>query len=233
MIVECEQCSKRFKLNPNLIKGQSARVRCSSCSHVFRVARPEPPDVIEIAAASPDAESPHPARQARPKRLLIFLIPLLLVVCGIALWLYLPWPLQPKPVPKRPGIEMLHLVSTSANFIDNSHDGQLFYIQGRVRNEFPEPRHWIRMRAKLLYADGRTARQLDFYAGNPLSKEQLQSMPLQELIGLIQRRPTLETGPSRIAPQQEISFTVPFGDLPELTKLSDYSVEILGSQPAS
>jgi hypothetical protein len=187
---------------------------------------------MEMAAASPEWESPRPTRQASRKRLLIFLIPLILILGGIALWLYPPWPLSPKPAPALSGIEQLHLVETSASFIDNQHSGQLFYIQGRVRNEFPEPRRWIQLRAKLLYTDGRTAQQLDFYAGHPLSKKQLQSLPLHELIELIQRRPSAEKRPLLIAAQEEIVFTVPFGDLPELTKLSDYSVEILASQPS-
>ncbi len=231
MIVQCDQCKKKFKLDPGLIRGPSVRVRCSNCQHVFRVARPKPPDVMEIAAASPDREMPRPPRQASRRKLLIFLIPLFLILGGVALWLYPPWPLRPKPAPALSGIEQLHLVETSASFIDNQHSGQLFYIQGRVRNEFPEPRRWIQLRAKLLYTDGRTARQLDFYAGQPLSKKQLKSLPLQDLIDLIQRPPTSEKGPPLIAAQEEILFTVPFGDLPELTKLSDYSVEILASQP--
>jgi len=232
MIVQCGQCNKRFKLNPDVIKGASARVRCSNCQHVFRVARPEPVDIMEMAAVSLEGESRRPTRQAPRRRLLIFLIPVLLILGGIAVWLYLPRPLRPKPAHTRADIEQLHLVATSASFIDNRHNGQLFYIQGRVRNEFSEPRRWIRLRAKLLYTDGRIARELDFYAGNPLSKEQLQSMPLEDLIALIQQRPDADKGPSLIAAQEEVSFTVPFGDLPELTKLSDYSVEILESQPS-
>jgi hypothetical protein len=155
---------------------------------------------------------------------------LLLVLGGIASWLYLPRPSPPKPTATQTSIEQLHLVGTSASFIDNQHHGQLFYIQGRVRNEFTQPRRWIQLRAKLLYTDGRTARQLDFYAGNPLTKEQLQSMPLEDLIGLIQQRPATGEGSKLIAAQEEVSFTVPFGDLPELSKLGDYSVEILASQ---
>lgn len=187
---------------------------------------------MEMAVAPPDLERGRPTRQTSRSRLPIFLIPLLLILGGIALWLYLPL-LLPQEAPRlQTGIEQLHLVGTSANFIDNQHNGQLFYIQGRVRNDFSEPRSWIRLRAKLLYTDGRTARQLDFYAGNPLSKEQLQSMPLQDLIGLIVRPPTAEKGARSIAAQAEVSFTVPFGDLPELTKLSDYSVEILASKPS-
>lgn len=187
---------------------------------------------MEMAAAPLEAESKRPARQAPRSRLLVVLIPLILILGGIALWRYLPWPIRSKPAPTLTGIEQLHLVATSANFIDNQHDGQLFYIQGSVRNDFTEPRRLIRLRAKLLFTDGSTARQLEFYAGNPLSKEQLQSMPLKVLVGLIQRPPITKEGARSIAAQEEVSFTVPFGDLPELTKLSDYSVEILASQPS-
>jgi hypothetical protein len=165
---------------------------------------------------------------------MFLLIPLLLIVIagGIALWLYSPWTVGPKFRQKTSGIEQLHLVETSGYFVENQQAGQLFVIQGRVKNEFSNPRRWIHLRAKLYTTDGQTARQLDFYAGNTLSNQQLKSMPLKQLIQLIQRPPAEKEHVETIAAQQEVSFTVPFGNLPELTKLSDYSVEILASQPA-
>lgn len=232
MIVQCEQCNKKFRLNPDLIKAPTVRVRCSNCQHVFQVSRPEPVDVMEAALAPQEMETPPPSGRGSSRRLLILLIPLLLIAGGIALWLYVPLPFKPKPVQKTIGIEQLHLVETRGYFVDNQTAGQLFVIQGRVRNEFSQPRRWIHLRAKLYTTDGQTARQLDFYAGNILSAQQLQSMPLKELLALIQRPPTTKEQGQIIAAQEEISFTVPFGDLPELTKLSDYSVEILASQPA-
>jgi hypothetical protein len=57
-------------------------------------------------------------------------------------------------------------------------------------------------------------------------------MPLKDLVGLIQRRPDAQEKRKIVAAQEEVSFAVPFGNLPDLTKLSDYSVEILASQPA-
>ena len=117
-------------------------------------------------------------------------------------------------------------------FIENEKAGQLFIIEGRVRNDFPGPRHWIHLRAKLYTDDGHIAQQLDFYAGNSLSDQQLRSLPLTELHNLIQRRPAAGEGDSIIAAQEEVSFAVPFGNLPELSNLSDYSVEILASQPS-
>jgi predicted Zn finger-like uncharacterized protein len=233
MIVQCEQCNKKFKLNPDLINRSVVRVRCSSCKHVFSVSRPEKVDVMEAALASPEVKSPPPSsRKPSSRRLLLFLIPLLLIAGSIALWLYVPWPLKPKPVEKSTGIEQLHLVETRGYFVENENAGQLFVIQGRVRNEFSKPRRWIHLRAKIYTSDGETARQLDFYAGNILSAQQLQSMTLDKLVTFVQSRPATKDQAQVIGSRQEISFTVPFGDLPELTRLSDYSVEILASQPA-
>jgi predicted Zn finger-like uncharacterized protein len=236
MIVQCEQCNKQFKLNPDLITRPAVRVRCSNCKHVFRVSRPEKPekiDVMKAALASPEVKSPPPSRRKTSSiRFLLLLIPLLLIAGSIALWLYLPWPLKPKPVEKSTGIEQLHLVETRGYFVENQKAGQLFVIQGKVRNEFSKPRRWIHLRAKIYTSDGETARQLDFYAGNILSNQQLQNMTLDNLLAFVQSQPTTDDQAQVIGSRQEVSFTVPFGDLPEVTQLSDYSVEILASQPA-
>lgn len=232
MIVQCEQCDKKFKLNPDIIKPSGVKVRCSNCQHVFKVSPPKPVEVMEAPLVSQEMESPPPTRRRSSRRLLIFLIPLLLVAGGVALWQYLPWPFPSKPVTSSAGVEQLHLMETRGYFVDNQRAGQLFVIQGRVRNEFAKPRRSIHLRAKLYTSDGETALQLDFYAGNVLSDKQLRSMSLGDLLGLIQHPPTAQQRERVIAVQEEVSFTVPFGDLPELTKLSDYSVEILASQPA-
>jgi predicted Zn finger-like uncharacterized protein len=233
MIVQCEQCHKKFKLNPNLINRSVVKVRCSSCKHVFTVSRPEKLDVMEAALVPQEVKGPPPTRRkASNRRLLLFLIPLLLIAGSIALWLYVPWPFKPKPVEKSTGIEQPSLVETRGYFVENQKAGQLFVIQGRVRNESPKPLRWIHLRAKIYTSDGQTARQLDFYAGNILSNQQLQSMPLEKLLAYVQSKPATKDEAQQIGSRQEVSFTVPFGDLPELTQLSDYSVEILASQPA-
>lgn len=232
MIVQCEKCDKKFKLNPDLIKRPGVRVRCSSCQHIFRVSPPEPVEVEEVPLVSEEMQGPPPGRRPTSRRLLIFLILLLVAAGGVAAWIYLPWTSRSKPVTTSTGIEQLHLLETRGYFVDNQRDGQLFVIQGRVRNEFAKPRRSIHLRAKLYTSDGETARQLDFYAGNALSDKQLRSMSLGDLLRLIQRPPIAQQRERVIAVQEEVSFTIPFGDLPELTKLSDYSVEILASQPA-
>lgn len=219
-------------MDPALIKSPTTRVRCSQCQHVFTVELPDKPDISDLEGVAHPVEEPPPPRRRFQTRSLILLTLLLVVGIGIALWLYLPWPLKLESVPGGTTIELFHLVETRGYFIDNRQAGQLFVIEGRLRNEFPKPRRLVQLRAKLYTADGRAVQQLDFYAGNPLSARQLKSLPLADLLGSIQRRPTSQEPAKIVAAREEVSFVVPFGNLPDLSKLSDYSVEVLASQPA-
>ena len=42
MIIMCENCIKRFKIDDKLIKENGSKVRCSDCGHVFTAYRPAP-----------------------------------------------------------------------------------------------------------------------------------------------------------------------------------------------
>lgn len=171
---------------------------------------------------------PAPVRKRRSLWLPVLLIVVLSASVAIALWLFFPWSHARQSVPENAGIHLLHLVETQGYFVDNQKAGQLFVIEGRVRNDFTTPRRWILLRAKLYTTDGQEARQQLFYAGNLLSPEQVRGLALADQLGLIQQTPQ---GPQvAIGVGQEVSFTVPFGDLPEISKLSDYSVEIVASQ---
>ena len=60
MIVICEECGKKYRIDPGKIKGAEARFKCRSCSHLITVQRPaeapaepvsSPPPAPEAAAA--------------------------------------------------------------------------------------------------------------------------------------------------------------------------------------
>lgn len=48
MIVQCEKCKTKFRLDDSLVRPEGAKVRCSLCKHVFRVF-PAQEDVFEEA----------------------------------------------------------------------------------------------------------------------------------------------------------------------------------------
>lgn len=45
MIIQCEQCKTKFRLDEEKIKGRGVKVRCSKCRHVFLVQKEERPEV--------------------------------------------------------------------------------------------------------------------------------------------------------------------------------------------
>lgn len=43
MIIQCEQCQTKFRLDDSRIKGSGVKVRCAKCKHVFTVTKDQPP----------------------------------------------------------------------------------------------------------------------------------------------------------------------------------------------
>ncbi|UCG08352.1 MAG: zinc-ribbon domain-containing protein, partial [Desulfobacterales bacterium] len=60
MIVICEECGKKYRIDPSKIRGKAASFKCRVCTHVIMVTKPEselppsPPD--DIPVSRPDAE---------------------------------------------------------------------------------------------------------------------------------------------------------------------------------
>jgi len=62
MIVICEECGKKYKIDPGKIKGEQARFKCKACSHIITVnkaeSRREPEPTVEPETVdSPVADS--------------------------------------------------------------------------------------------------------------------------------------------------------------------------------
>jgi len=65
MIVICEECGKKYRIDPSKIKGAAARFKCRVCTHVITVSRPPAEssadsqvDMSVTAIESSDAETP-------------------------------------------------------------------------------------------------------------------------------------------------------------------------------
>jgi predicted Zn finger-like uncharacterized protein len=77
MIVICEECGKKYRIDAEKIKGNSARFKCKSCNHVITVTKPElrppappppPPRVEEAAAEIAEERPPAPKKEKKEKR---------------------------------------------------------------------------------------------------------------------------------------------------------------------
>jgi predicted Zn finger-like uncharacterized protein len=58
MIIICEECGKKYRIDPSKIKGQAAKFRCKECSHIITVSKPEakPPEPSPPPFVEPDGE---------------------------------------------------------------------------------------------------------------------------------------------------------------------------------
>lgn len=109
MIVSCESCNSKFKLDPSRLKKAKSKVRCSRCGHVFMVSREEAPpseafdlltsreteDEFEEGALGQTRETPPPftaanipLRPPKKSRARVFLLGFLLLALlgSVAFW---------------------------------------------------------------------------------------------------------------------------------------------------
>ena len=119
------------------------------------------------------------------------------------------------------------------SWIENKTDGRLYIIQGRVKNEYSEPRSFIRVTGQV-FADGRKFKQAaQAYCGNMPSRENLENMSLADLRKQLSNRNGANNANVNVAPGKEVPFTVIFSGLPEDVELQEYAVEISGSLPTT
>jgi methyl-accepting chemotaxis protein len=72
MIVICEECGKKYKIDPGKIKGEQARFKCKACSHIITVnkveSRHEPEPTVEPETMdSPVADSTESSEETIDK----------------------------------------------------------------------------------------------------------------------------------------------------------------------
>ncbi len=61
MIVKCDQCQTRFKIPDDKVTEKGVKVRCTRCSHTFRVARaPDPFAAVKSPGVAPLPPAPPP-----------------------------------------------------------------------------------------------------------------------------------------------------------------------------
>ncbi|MEJ2728564.1 MAG: HAMP domain-containing protein [Deltaproteobacteria bacterium] len=61
MIVICEECGKKYRIDPSKIKGAAARFKCRVCTHMIMVSKPQDApaaaSAVDLSASETDVES--------------------------------------------------------------------------------------------------------------------------------------------------------------------------------
>jgi predicted Zn finger-like uncharacterized protein len=264
MIIACESCKTKFRLDPSRLKGSRSKVRCSRCGSVFAIPEPEEEDFVHVDLSDDtDIEPEQPSTKAPPspattttstttvsqappkvkkpfpvKTLLLVLVPLLVLGGGL-IWITMNKDalFQPAPPPTAktggkeavlPSVSILD--STQAYFLQNSHIGQIFVVEGEVASESPNPVSFILLEGRLYTKNNHIAQSQRCYAGNPLTREDLIRLGVTELQNRMMNREGKDLTNVNIPPSKRIPFLLVFHNLPELDALTDYSIEVVSAK---
>jgi predicted Zn finger-like uncharacterized protein len=117
------------------------------------------------------------------------------------------------------------------SFISNKVAGELLVIQGEAVNNFRDSRAALQVKGILFDDQGNQLRQKTIFCGNPISAEELRSLPYDKLEEIMGNQFGESLVNLNVTPGQVIPFTIVFRDIP--AALSEFTVEVAGSNPAA
>lgn len=269
LVVTCESCKTKFRLDPNRFKGPQSKVRCSQCGHVFSVSKPDDKEQEEVfinldepreseheeeaAGAAAPALKPGPIKPRKSggsAKHLMWAAIILLLVGGVVYGVFRTGLFsspkqhsegeqpesppaaehaQETPPPKEEAAVTISS-ATKAYFLENSHIGQIFVVEGEVVNEGRTPVSFILLEGKLYTTNNQVAQSQKAFCGNPMTRDELTSLSITDIQNRMMNREGHDMVDVHVAPKQKVPFTMVFHNLPELDILSDYSVEVVSSQ---
>lgn len=121
--------------------------------------------------------------------------------------------------------------AVTAAFIDNAEAGELLVISGEALNEYSKPRAALQLKVDLFDAAGQSIASKSAYGGNPLTEEQLSSLPLDKIEAAMANQFGDSLANMEVPPGKTIPFVVVLANLPEGVK--DYAVQSVGSTVAT
>jgi predicted Zn finger-like uncharacterized protein len=260
MIVTCESCKTTFQLDPTRIKGLGSKVRCSRCKYVFFVSREDDSDADQVILEPelpsrelpPTSKPPHfipgkamvppPSRKRwSPVRFALLGGLLIIISIGAGIYWLAPNTFTPSskvsPVGGKKGLAhktekaaVTILESMQAYFLENDHIGQIFVVEGEVRNDSPSPVSFVLVEGKLYSVDTKINQNQKAYCANVMTRDELAKQTVAEMQNRMMNREGKDLINVHIPAKAKVPFQVVFHNLPGLNQLSDYSVEVAGSE---
>lgn len=118
-----------------------------------------------------------------------------------------------------------------ASYVQNAAIGTLLVISGEALNEYPKPRAALQVKGTMFDAAGQVLATKTAYCGNPLTNEQLGSLPLDKIEAAMSNQFGDSLANLEVAPGKAVSFTIVIAKPPKEGK--DFAVEPAGSTVAT
>jgi predicted Zn finger-like uncharacterized protein len=115
----------------------------------------------------------------------------------------------------------------AGEFVSNNAAGRLFVIKGKLRNDYPEARNFIRVKGILYLKDGKVAQDRIVYCGNVLSDADLKVLDKETINKKLGNRFGNNKANYRVPSGKVLPFMVVFSDIPH--EVGEFSVEVVDS----
>lgn len=231
MEITCPSCSSRFNL-PDKFARPGAKLRCTVCKKIFQL--PGAPGA-QAQAKSRQAKAPEKLPQiAKPKKgkFMVWLICALVAaaLAGGGTWFWMQNESsggESEPdISKK--VELLTMRNVRQYNVLNEKAGKVFVIEGRVVNEFPEPKELIELEGALYDKNRKPLAAKRQLAGTQLSLFQLQVLSEKEMESFLNNKVELLANNTNVAPGAEVPFMILFYDPPD--DVAEFGVKIVDAK---
>ena len=205
----------------------------------------EEPTSVDLEEKEDSIESEKPVTPPEPEKreksrilLVIFIIILMAVSAGIYIFFRAPQLIPSflsflKPAERQAatdiGVKRLDFKAVTGSFVKSEHSGRFFVIQGLVKNNYPKSRSYILIKGTILDNKQNVIMKKLVYAGNMLSKEEIQTMSLDEINKSMKNRNGKDDKNINVAAGTIIPFTIVFSNLEDPENLGEFTVEAVSS----
>lgn len=246
MEITCPQCSSRFNLPDKLAK-PGAKLRCTVCKSVFQLPGGKNND-NNIASGSVDGPRKEDKELLPPmsgkkkggkvKLWVIVAILLLLSAAGGGVWYYFSHGVpflsggdtaaKEEDVAKK--VELLTMRNVRQYNLLNDKIGKVFVIEGKVVNEFPEPKELIELEGAIYDKNKKPLAVKRQLAGTQLSLFQLQVLSEKEMQSFLNNKMEILANNTNVPPGGEVPFMILFYAPPD--DVAEFGVKIVDARNA-
>lgn len=226
MEISCPKCASRFNL-PDKAARPGAKLRCTVCKTVFQL-----PGKPEQAPTPPVQEQlPELGGKRARSRKWIWMILLLCLCCaaGAGAWYWFYGQAAETPAEETAKkVEFLTMRNVRQYNLLNEKVGKVFVIEGKVVNEFPEPRDFIELEGAIYDRDKKTIASKKQLAGTQLSLFQLQVLSEKEMDSLLNNKMEILANNTNVPPGGEVPFMILFYAPPD--NVAEFGVRIVDAK---
>lgn len=130
-----------------------------------------------------------------------------------------------------PETGVISVRAVKAAFVNNVTAGELLVVSGEALNEYPKARAALLVKVNVFDGSGQSVAMKSAYGGNPLSKEQLESLPLDKIEATMANQFGDSLVNMEVAPGKAIPFVVVLANIPK--GANNFSVLSAGSTVAT